>query len=115
MLIKEKTVGDKVEVNGRLVGDGRKQRPDAIPRSAASPTVATEAIFTASVIDAKEKRDVATMDLPGAFLSADQDEILHMVLRGKIVELLIMAGPEIYTKFVCIGKYGKMMLHVKLL
>ena len=86
-----------------------------MPGSAASPTVATESILITGVIDAKEKRDVATLDLPGAFISADQDIILHMVLRGKLAKLLVMAAPEIYTKFVWIGKDGKIMLYVKLL
>ena len=58
---------------------------------------------------------MATMDLPGAFLTTDQEEILHMVLRGKLAELLVLAAPEIYTPYVCIDEHGKMMLYIQLL
>jgi hypothetical protein len=30
------------------------------------------------IIDAKENRDVATLDIPGAFMQVDMDEIVHM-------------------------------------
>ena len=57
MLLKEKTIDDntgEIIVKGRLVGDGRKQREDAVPGSAASPTVANESVFITAIIDAKE-------------------------------------------------------------
>ena len=85
MMLKEKTIeketGETV-VKGRLVGHDRKQHEYAVPGSATSPTVATESIFITTIIYAKEERDVAILDLPGAFLHADQDESIHMVMRG---------------------------------
>ena len=70
-------------------------------------------IFMTSVIDAKEKRDVCTLNLLG-ILHATQDKIVHTVLHGKLVELLVLTAPEIYSKFIQIGKYGKLILHVNL-
>ena len=65
----------------RLVADGRKQRAYSEPMDAASPTVAKKSVLITDVIDAKEGRDVATLDLPGAYLWDEQDQILHMVLK----------------------------------
>ena len=70
MLLKEKTnkETEEEEVKARLVADGRKQISDADPMDAASPTVANESVLITGVIDAKERRDIATLDLPGAYL-----------------------------------------------
>jgi hypothetical protein len=38
---------------------------------ASSPTVATESIVLTGIIDAKEKRDVITLDIPNAFVAAN--------------------------------------------
>ena len=45
------------------------------------------------VQDAKEGRDVATVDLPGAFMHADMDDTVHIKLVGKMAELLVMVDP----------------------
>ena len=55
------------------------------------------------------------MDLPGAYIWADQDELIHMVLRGKLCELLVLAAPELYSPYIQIGKDGKPILYVRLL
>ena len=73
---------------------------DAYPMDAVSPTVATESVLITGGIDTKEGRDVATMDLPGAYLWADQDELLYMVLRGQLEELVLLVAPELYSPFV---------------
>eukprot|EP00957_Ditylum_brightwellii_P192396 14647167-Ditylum_brightwellii.AAC.1 len=79
MFLKEKWCG---RIKGRTCADGRKQQ-DTIPKEdAASPTVSTEAVILTSVIDSKENQDVATTDIPGAYLSADMDDYVVMVLKG---------------------------------
>ena len=47
-----------------------------------SPTAHTESVIITSVIDAYERRDVATVDIPGAFMQADMDEEVHVRLTG---------------------------------
>ena len=42
-----------------------------------------------SIVDALEERDVAIVDIPGAFLQTDMDEVVYMVLQGKLVEALL--------------------------
>jgi len=40
------------------------------------------------------------MDIPGAFLHADMEEIVHMVLEGEISELIVKLELETYDKYV---------------
>jgi hypothetical protein len=51
-------------------------------------------------IDAYEKRIVATADVPGAFMHAKMDEIMHMKLEGALVKSLVEINPTKYKKFV---------------
>ena len=60
------------------------------------PTVSTKALFISCVIDAHVGRDIATVDIPGAFLQAHlkENEEIFMVLLGKMAELLCAIEPE---------------------
>ena len=51
-----------------------------------SPTVSTEAVLISAVIDAYEEHDVAVVDIPGAYLSADMDDDVLMIFRGTMVD-----------------------------
>ena len=55
------------------------------------------------------------MDIPSAFLHANNDEHSIVLLEGKVVQLLVQLQPEIYRKCVTTGKNGETMLHIKLL
>jgi hypothetical protein len=66
-----------------------------------------------SVIDAKENRDVATVDIPGAFMQADMDDVVHMKLEGTMAELLVRIDPKMYRKHVQMEN-GKQVLYVEL-
>ena len=48
----------------------------------ASPTMTIKAIFITSVIDVKENRKVSVVDLPGAFLHAENNQDVIMFMRG---------------------------------
>eukprot|EP00957_Ditylum_brightwellii_P057835 4385981-Ditylum_brightwellii.AAC.1 len=61
-----------------MCADGSKQRTDFAKGEATSPTVTTDAVIVTSAIDAFENRDVAVIDLPGAFLHAEMDDVVHM-------------------------------------
>eukprot|EP00957_Ditylum_brightwellii_P156405 11903885-Ditylum_brightwellii.AAC.1 len=94
--------------------DGQKQQ-DSIPKEdAASPTVAPESIIITSVINVKEGKDVATTNIPGAYLNADMDDYVVMVLEGKLAELLVKTAPNIYRKYLGVGKDNKLVLYVQL-
>ena len=101
-------------VKGRLVADGSRQRSYIPDGAATSPTVLTESVLITAAIEATEGRDVAVIDLPGAFLHAEMDEVVHMVLRGRLAELMVKFAPQIYRKYVTLGSKGEPMLYVTL-
>jgi hypothetical protein len=79
MFLKKKRNGT---IKGRGCADGRRQRLYTNKEDASSATVAIESVLLTSVIDAHEGRDVATVDIPGAFIQADIDDISSYEIRG---------------------------------
>jgi hypothetical protein len=76
--------------------------------------VAIESVLLTCAIDALERRDIATVDIPGAFMQADMDEVVHMKLEGQMAELLVRLDPKLYRKYVH-SCNGKPILYVELL
>jgi hypothetical protein len=111
MFLKEKRDGT---IKGRACADGRKQRETAVPGAATSPTVAVESVMITATIDAHEGRDVAVVDVPGAFLSADMDEYVIMTIKGRLAELMVKAAPNIYRKYITLDANNQPILYVKL-
>ena len=54
-------------IKARGCADGRKKRNYIPKEDASSPTVSKEGLMMLCIIDAKEKRHVATCDIDGAF------------------------------------------------
>lgn len=77
MCLKQQRCG---KIRGRGCADGRKQRPCTKKEDASAPTVAIdcESVMTSCGINAFENRDVATVNIPGAFVHADVDETVHV-------------------------------------
>jgi hypothetical protein len=71
MFLKQKRCG---HIKGRGCADGRKQQIYKLKQEISSPTVSIKSVFLTCTIDAKEGRDVATCDVPGAFMQTDIDE-----------------------------------------
>ena len=111
MFLKQKRTG---QIKGRGCADGRKQRLYTPKNEASSPTVATESVLLSCAIDAKERRDVATVDIPGAFMQGDQDETVHMCLEGTLAELLTKCDPKLYRQYV-VTENNKPVLYVELI
>ena len=93
-------------VRARGCADGSKQRkePGYKKGNTASPTVHNDSTFITSAIDAKEGRDVMIVDLPGAFLhtlrqAGVNKKQLHMVLKGPLVEAMVLLDPILYRPF----------------
>jgi hypothetical protein len=110
MFLKKKRNGT---VKGRGCADGRKQRLYTAKEDASSPTVATESVFLTCAVEAHEGRDVATVDLPGAFMQADMDDTVYMRIDGTMAELLIQIDPKKYGPCVQYIR-GKAVLYVRL-
>ncbi|KAL7474817.1 hypothetical protein ACHAW6_002980 [Cyclotella cf. meneghiniana] len=103
IFLKEKKTG---EVKGRTCVIGAPQREYIRKEDAASPTVATDSVFITGAVDAFQSRDVAFLDLPGAFLHTPTDEKVSMTLRGELCELMCLVDPKLYRKHVCHDKKG---------
>jgi hypothetical protein len=77
--------------------------------------VATEAVFLTPIIDALENRDVAVINIPGAFMQVNLDnKTIHIRLTGKMVELLLEIDHELYEPYL-MRERGEMVMYVKLL
>lgn len=111
MFLKQKKSG---KIKGRGCADGRKQRAYISKEDASSPTVAIESVMISCTIDAMEGRDVGTVDIPGAFMHADIDEVVHIKLQGEMAELLAKLDPKLYRKYIQMEN-GKPVLYVQLL
>ena len=108
-LVKEKRCG---RLKGRTVADGRKQRGLYEKSQTASPTVAADALMLTIMIDAHERRDVATADIAGAYLKAKMDDFLIIKYTGQQVDILCEMNPK-YKEFVLIEK-GINVLYVRM-
>jgi hypothetical protein len=87
-------------MKGRGCANGRSQREYMMKEEKASPTVATEALLLTCVIDAVEKRDITTCDIPGPFMRLDMKGKVAMKLEGVIAEVILKIDPKKYTKYV---------------
>ncbi len=111
MFLTEKRTG---EVKARGCADGSKQCEHIPKKEATAPTVTSEAIFIQSTILAHERPDVATCDIPGAFLQVDNPDFVLMRLDGVLLELMVTIAPNIYCKYITTNAKGKPVLYVQL-
>ena len=83
-----------------------------------APTVHNDSVMITSAINAHEKRDVMTVDCPGAFLWTMASDPVLMKLRGPLVEALLLIDPDIYRDYswlyVITGKNEEKMLYVRM-
>jgi hypothetical protein len=74
MFLKKKRCG---KIKGQGCADGRKQR-----------------IYKSKVETSEEGRSIITADIPGAFMQADMDEVIHMKREGPLTKLLVQVNPK---------------------
>jgi len=110
MYLKQKRCG---RIKARGCADGRKQRLYKNKHETSSPTVRTESVFLSCVVDAIERQHVICADIPGAFMQANIDEIVHVKFEGEIAELLVMVDPSLYKQYLCYEQ-GKPVIYVQL-
>ena len=65
-------------------------------------------------IDTKEGRCVVVRDITRAFLQADMQDTVHMVLEGKIAKHIVKLEQTIYRKYIRHNQKVKPMLYVQL-
>jgi hypothetical protein len=102
------------KVKGQECADGRKQQVYTAKEKASSPTVSVESLMLSCTIDAMEGQDVATADIPGAFMQADMDEVVHIHIEGTMAKILLEIDKKHYEPFV--KMHGrKKVIYVQLL
>ena len=84
-LIKLKRTG---KLKGRTVADGRKQRSIYSKHETTSSTCHNDSLMLSLIVDALEKRVVATGDVPGAYLHAKLKDFTVLKFTGESVEVL---------------------------
>ena len=106
IFLKEKRNGT---VKAQSCANGSVQRDHVAKGEAASPTVALELVFVSAAIDAKENREVVTIDIPGAFLHAINDNYVVMRMDGRIAKLMAKTDPKLYRKYLTDEKQKKVL------
>ena len=111
-LIKLKRSGD---IKSRVCANGKKQKWYLKgDEDFSSPTAMLESIILTLVIDALEERDIAIVDVPGAYLHAElQDETVLLVLRDELVDIMCEVSSE-YKRYVEY-RNGKKILYLRVL
>jgi len=84
IFLKEKQNGD---IKACSCANGSVQWEHIVKEEAAAPTVALESMFITSAIDEKENQNIVTIDIPGAFLHADNEDYVLMKMVGTLAEL----------------------------
>eukprot|EP00957_Ditylum_brightwellii_P042630 3228412-Ditylum_brightwellii.AAC.1 len=93
MLLSKKRCG---RIKARGCADWRKQQKYTHHDDASSPIVSTTALLLSCVINTKEKRDVATLDVLNTFMQVDMDDLVNMKIKGSMAELLVKIDPKMY-------------------
>jgi len=86
----------------------------------ASPTVSTEAIMVTAVVDAKEEREVAVVDVPNAFVQTNNEKLEEhherdiMKIKGSLAMLLVELDPLTYAPYLT-EERGVPVIYVEIL
>jgi hypothetical protein len=68
------------------------------------------------IVDAKEERDVAVIDIPNAFIQTrvdDERDMAIIKIRGTIVDILVNIAPDVYKSYATTDKKGIEQLVVR--
>ena len=104
------------KIKARHCANGSKQREWMRSEEAASPTVMTESVLLTATIEAQEERDVATFDIPNAFIQTEvqprdeQGDRIIMKIKGAMIDMLIDIDDS-YEEYVAYER-GERVLYV---
>ena len=98
------------------MADGSKQRTyDGYDKSDVSlPNFSTDSIFITGVVDAHENRAIAILYIANAFLHAENDKNIIMLLCSKLADMMVQVDQIMYHKYVTYSPDGKDMLYIRL-
>jgi transcription antitermination factor NusG len=115
MFVAKKHSGD---TKAWLVVGGNKQRDYLTKEDSSSPTVATKSVLLTYIVDAAEKRDVAIVNIPNAFIQTwveNKKDRVIIRIWGVLVKWVTKTDPEVYSKYVTVDKKGDKVLLVECL
>ena len=101
-------------IKGRTCANGSKKRSFLKDGEYfSSPTILIEALFSSLVIDTHEGIDIATFDVPGAYLHVEipEDKQIPLRLRDEFVDIMCDVNEE-HRKNVVVDN-GKILLYMK--
>jgi hypothetical protein len=102
------------ELKAWVCANGSTQCTHIAKEEATAPTVTSDTIFIQSIIFAHKGCDIATCDIPSAFLQVDNSDCVLICLDGILAELMVKVGPFMYRKYVTSNTKGKPVLYVQL-
>ena len=99
-------------LKGRQCANESPQRAYTDREEAASPTASTDSVLISASIDAQERRDVASIDVPNAFIQtmmpiADKGDRIAMKLTEEIVDPLLEIDEKACKDYVVMKKGRK--------
>ncbi len=68
-------------------------------------------VFTTSTIDARENREVVTINIPGVFLHATNKDYVIMQMNRTLAKLMAQTDPKLYRKYL-VDKKGRKCYHL---
>ena len=71
-------------------------------------------MFLTAVINALESWEVVVLDVPGTFMQADIDELVHVRFMGEMVSMLLHINNDMYKDYIVTEK-GKKVMYMELL
>ena len=74
----------------------------------------TESILMTGVVNAKESRHVAVLDIANAFLQAGNGKAINMLLRVEQAEMVVRIDPTLYREYVTYSTNGVPVMYVRL-
>jgi uncharacterized protein YbjQ (UPF0145 family) len=109
IFLKEKKDGS---LKARAVLGVNVQQDYITKDEASSPTAYTEAVILTAIVNAKEEKDVTTVDLPNAFCqtvitNANAEHCIIVRLQGALVDMLVNIAPKVYSPYVTTNKKGE--------
>ncbi len=115
IFVKKKRSG---EVKAKKVASGNKQRDFIDKKDASSPIVMQDSVVLTCMIDAKKSQDMATIDIPNAFIQTvveDSKDRVIIRIQGLMVDILEKIEPHVYGPYVTFDKRGNKQLLVECL
>ncbi len=70
-------------------------------------------VFVASTIDARENREVVTINILRAFFHPTNKDYVVMQMNGTLAKLMVQTDPKLYRNYL-LNKKGKTVLYLRL-